>query len=437
MTDLLNIDKLIEPSIKNNSSISIDKLQDVRDVFKESYNSLVCQIESHFEVLKNSLENRKNILLKELKYEFENNQSLSVDQMNISDDKIYELNLNQYDELDIKIKNYGKIQQKNQLKKSNVKKLPLKQNQIDFNQEDCYLTGRGLRECYKNQVATFKITFKNGAFSKSNVSFLDIFIVAKSDFSRKASINSSNEIRQVISPIDSTNSECNCDCKLEFINDGIYSINYKLDKPGLYLLNILVNKQHVGESPYKLKCCESLIDKKVKHSELIKSMSSYNVSPLSSSIKLVPSQTQLRHSFTNENIRKLSSQTERKNKKQVEINSMTQLKNISNTVSAKISKISSPTFSNCGSKSKSSSFKNGVNISMTKSFSSIGIANMNDQPSVNLRTSSPLNETKNTLMTFKSNSESLAVNNKEDDYLFQMGSRGFCFNIFLNKSNLI
>jgi hypothetical protein len=38
------------------------------------------------------------------------------------------------------------------------------------------------------------------------------------------------------------------------MSDGHYVVKYKLEKQGVYKLNILIDKKHVGQSPYTLKC---------------------------------------------------------------------------------------------------------------------------------------------------------------------------------------
>ncbi len=229
MPNFVNIDKLIEPTSESDSISSNEKTINVN---KENYEFLVLQIENHFELLKNSLENRKLKLLDELKSDYEKNNL---------NDKLYELQLNEYGDFEILIKNYAKIQQKITNELSNEKN--------SSNQVECLLDGIGLRECFVNKTSRFTITFKNRTISRSNVSFLDIFIVTTSNDNSKKSITPADTIKQEngankhrkISSADNNNNnnQCNCDCKLEFIADGLYAVNYKLDKPGIYLLNIL------------------------------------------------------------------------------------------------------------------------------------------------------------------------------------------------------
>ncbi len=38
------------------------------------------------------------------------------------------------------------------------------------------------------------------------------------------------------------------------MSDGHYVVKYKLENTGVYKLNILIDKKHVGQSPYTLKC---------------------------------------------------------------------------------------------------------------------------------------------------------------------------------------
>jgi hypothetical protein len=186
------------------------------------------------------------------------------------------------------INSFGKI--------STVGDEPNKSNIIE-----CTITGRGLKQCFVNEESSFTLSFKNreGNFAKSNVSFLDIFIIACNEASATSLSNAkeSKEFlsgKRTISSSGTTNSNsskqaralhCNCDCKLECLADGLYVVKYKLDRPGVFLLNVLVNKKHVGQSPYKLICIDSnkktTIASEIKRkpiSAASKTQSSYSIS---------------------------------------------------------------------------------------------------------------------------------------------------------------
>lgn len=406
MPDLNNIDTSNQTNEETASSSSSQAI------------SLVDQIETHFQSLKETLESRKNDLLDELK-----NSNSDLNKLELS---FGELDLNKL------IKTYGKLQLKDEdeLKKK-TNDFPIKSVAQSQNQVECFLSGKGLRECNVNKTARFTLTFKNRALSKSNVSFLDIFIVA-TESNKKSPISSNNKKNESVrlrklSASGDTQSQCNCDCRLEFIADGLYAVNYKLDKPGVYLLNVLVNKIHVGESPYKLFCYE------VKTIKPSKTMGSFNLSPASSTI--FPSsarstfQSSLRHSITNENMKKNMSDLHLQRSKSIKTNSLTHLSNISNltNVTKKTATQTSPSSSPSSSlKSKISkqncfSFTNGVT---SKSSHSI---NSKDSSSIlNSRVGSPLQcETKTSLVSSHSNFEfSTMDNRKDDDCLFLIGSRG-------------
>ena len=127
-----------------------------------------------------------------------------------------------------------------------------------------------------NEESCFTLSFKNKHDLRlSNVSFLDIYIVS-SDIDKKETRKSSSTLtRSKKSPASTASSSrasssssssttpaltapSKCDCILEVLADGIYLVKYKLAKPGIYSLNILVNKHHIGESPYRLVCLDRI-----------------------------------------------------------------------------------------------------------------------------------------------------------------------------------
>jgi hypothetical protein len=161
------------------------------------------------------------------------------------------------------------------------------------------ITGRGLKGCTVNEETSFSLSLK----SKQHVleqltnatSLLDIFIMNNSTGSETSISDSSTSTTTTTNPkpnpfqakkrsldisrqqataianklnnslVISSNtpealaaSKCNCDCRMECLSDGLYEVRYKLDKKGVYSLNVLVNKKHMHGSPFKLVCVESM-----------------------------------------------------------------------------------------------------------------------------------------------------------------------------------
>lgn len=120
-----------------------------------------------------------------------------------------------------------------------------------------------------NEESCFTLSFKNKSdLRSSNVSFLDIYIIT-SEATSGSNTNNGNEsnhtkARPKISISNRTSSStnlrytrtANCECALEVLAEGVYLVKYKLAKRGTYSLNILVNKNHIGESPYQLVCVD-------------------------------------------------------------------------------------------------------------------------------------------------------------------------------------
>ena len=136
----------------------------------------------------------------------------------------------------------------------------------------CQLSGIGLVHCFVNYEASFIISFKNrrrlaklatsptnnnnrsaapasqpqtataAAAAAANVSFLDVYIL-KCDNDDENNNNNTP-----------TAQRANTMCKMELLADGLYAIKYKLDTPGAYILNVMINKAHVDRSPFRLAC---------------------------------------------------------------------------------------------------------------------------------------------------------------------------------------
>lgn len=460
-------DKAIEIK-KNNGLVS------VKENLTKNFNDIEKKLNEHFDGLKLAVEKRKTFLIDELKKTLidqeafltdsllvENNEKennlVSESQgselkklMSFIENEKLELILDKYfskdnpsdQDLTSVIQGYGRLLKVKSPEYIEVSKI--------FNSEqiECKLDGIGLKQCQVNVKSKFTISFKNqnGVLSKSNVSFLDIFIItsgettsaAKSNFQtsrltlndknqigtkKRLSLNN-NSLSNTRAP-DITNSKrCKCDCTLECVAEGLYAVHYKLDKKGVYLLNILVNKVHVGESPYKLKCTEvpraPTADSNNRIKRPTKTQSSYNISskPTSS----IP------HSATNGDIKKLQT-SGLKSKSVSRTNSMNHLSNISNKKKLQNSNTNF-NFSNCSTPTHSSEQKKISNSSNTNKTDDDILINrlpagiMSNDGSLIPAKSAPNSSTQNDL----SNSRSF----KEDDFLFHIGSRGRNAAEFLN-----
>ena len=61
------------------------------------------------------------------------------------------------------------------------------------------------------------------------------------------------------------------------MSEGHYLVKYKLEKEGIYKLNILIDKKHVGNSPYTLNCTVKNTNSQPRnHKGMISSKSSYS-----------------------------------------------------------------------------------------------------------------------------------------------------------------
>ena len=94
------------------------------------------------------------------------------------------------------------------------------------------------------------------------MTFLDIFISTCDQDTYDINRSSGDSTNK-------TSTKCleNSECKLQFVSLGHYLVKYKLEKEGLYQLNILIDKKHIGQSPYILKCSTLLNQKTMKMSK--------------------------------------------------------------------------------------------------------------------------------------------------------------------------
>lgn len=311
-----------------------------------------------------------------------------------------------------------------------------------FNSEqiECSLDGIGLKQCYVNEKSKFTLIFKsknNGPLPKSNVSFLDIFIVtsgettsaAKSNFqTSKLNLNDKNNIgtKRKLTTNSSSRGDnlkrCKCECTLECIAEGVYAIHYKLDKKGTYLLNVLVNKVHVGESPFKLKCLEN--SQKMESNSTATRMrrstkSTYN---LATGTKTPSTQSiQTTNSKTSGDLKKSISP---KSKSVSRAGSVSQLTNISNTASRKRTPPKASTtnsFTFLATPISAQDLKKST-AKLNKTDDDLLINNL--PPGILSSESSNNFLTKLNAASRQSQGDISSRSLKEDDFLFQIGSRG-------------
>ena len=409
-----------------------DALQ-LNESLKSNFDSIEDKLNCHFDALKASLDLRRSCLLQELHANYAHKQGILNNYLNerlnekensLANESKKILNFINNEKYDFITDTYFSketpadqdlisiIQKYGKVFKSTSSKLIAEAKLFSKDQMDCKLEGVGLRECYLNAISKFTLTFNNlDASLKMNVSFLDIFILTANETSStgkprverssighsalpKRRLTSSNSTSSISSTSKSnleTPKRCKCDCQLECVADGVYAVNYKLNKKGTYLLNILVNKNHVGESPYKIKCIEATgvkpVDLKARKS--IRTQTPSNSGLATSSPRTTDPKTVVKSKYVNRT------------------SSMSHLSNISNM------------------SNKKSSLPNTFSISNGFNF------NNNDKPQPYLIS----NRTDDDLINFgpQANSDSATMpksnttnglSNKEDDFLFQIGSRG-------------
>jgi len=460
----IDTDTIISPQA-DKSFQKLNELTLLKDTITSNLKNIEDKINEHFEGLKTAIELRKTSLIQELK-QFLNETQGNLDQNTNNDsDKQAEIKKLKHflnnEKLEFFAEKYfskddPSMQDLNSIVNSHGKLI--RTNSSDFidetrifnsNQIDCKLEGLGLKQCYVNERSKFTLKFlnrDNSQLPKSNVMFLDIFIItsgetttaAKSNFQTsrltpndktgvKLRLTTSASSQTAASKSDSSR-RCKCDCTLECLAEGVYAINYKLDKRGIYLLNILVNKEHVGDSPYKLKCLENSV--KTPLSELTttsnrvkrvsKTQSSYNISSTNGK----EGTNGILHSPTNGDMK------QSKTKASDLVPRTTSLSNISNN--SKIKK--SPAMM---SSSSNIHHHTGFNFSTSASSSRSSVVNKTDD---DLLINGMLPLSCSVADAGKNASGSETVQNglissrsfKEDDFLFQIGSRGRGNAEFLN-----
>lgn len=303
----LSLENLISPigsdSSKQNHEIDDDFIQSKNEVdtlnhfynsLQDNYDNTEKKLNEAFESLRVGLEKRKSTLLNELKHFYEERKTsiathpdvrnlpmekfdfVTSSSSDTTNNKFHiaplKMATNHVNSLNNLINTYGKIVRIESCES------PL----------ECTIEGKGLTKCNVNEVSSFTLTFKNRTeIATSNVSFLDIYIITsdgntysthnrniassttlstRTNSSRALSSSHSNGIGGAGTARSTKYSKtANCDCTLEVLAEGVYAVKYKLAKKGIYTMNILVNKKHIGQSPYKLVCLEG-----VKKNELTK-----------------------------------------------------------------------------------------------------------------------------------------------------------------------
>ena len=84
----------------------------------------------------------------------------------------------------------------------------------------------------------------------------DIFILTCDDDADETSKSINNSASSDLANATKQNRHIKPNCKLQFMSDGIYVVKFKLEKLGIYELHILIDKKHICQSPYTLRCLE-------------------------------------------------------------------------------------------------------------------------------------------------------------------------------------
>lgn len=273
-------------SLHKHELVQLDtEFRKLNDSLDTNYETIESKINRTFETLKLAVNNRQKLLLDELKlfYNNEKTKLLAHNELNVG---TYSLAKFDFQTVNSKTANVtASLDVLNNLINSYGKILVNKNESVPSSGLDCSISGKGLKQCYVNEESSFTLTFKNrdalNAFTNNNnnkinnVSFLDIFILTSDGESFSSTMTptqttsspKSSSTARLATPRNksvSNKATSNCDCLLETLADGRYAVKYKLSKKGIYMLNILVNKKHIGNSPYRLVC----LDNSRKNSEL-------------------------------------------------------------------------------------------------------------------------------------------------------------------------
>lgn len=429
LVDLENMDPLFDADF--NSGIDYSKKNDLMEKLLLNYKKIELKIFESFDLLHRLLEDRQKNLLNNL------NSAFDEKKVYIENNLVYvspELDTEPFDFepqdsiniiehlklsgvntrlINSEYSNFNRIKNLNLYDViNNFGKLTIKTGQKNLTNLEYSISGRGLKQCYVNEEQFFSLKFKTRdgiSPCKNHLSFLDIFIVRSEVEARLISTSKRpNDLqskvlsskKNVIKP-----EKVDCECKLECLSDGVYEVKYKLNKKGNYSLNIMVNKKHIANSPYKLVCLEKNFREPARCSTPIKALSSNSVKNFQGK----------------ENKLKLNETK------------------FSSILSSKKSSSSNPLLPN-NSIRKSSMFLNVPKANRSSTFS---LAKKADSKSVSSNDDSLMSSVPSVMSDSLSNPTSPRLSklnlanftdalNDEDDFLFQIGQRGRHSSEFMN-----
>jgi hypothetical protein len=229
---------------KNEENIDLvnEHLSSNRD---RAYANAQSSIAKLFEQLQTTVDDRKRLLLDELKRTYEQSQ---LEDLDVEFDSSTSFDLARL------VETYGRVVTRSRAR-------PIDETSFK-------ITGRGLRSCTVHEEATFTLSLKDKQSMLEQTSnacpLLDIYIITSSaETEQPEPVNKSvrarnKQTKPAKTPLKSSDNpnKCNCECKMECLGDGLYEVRYKLDRKGVYSLNVLVNKKHISGSPFKLACLE-------------------------------------------------------------------------------------------------------------------------------------------------------------------------------------
>ncbi|RNA06035.1 tripartite motif-containing 2-like isoform X1, partial [Brachionus plicatilis] len=433
LAGLENVDPLMDPYL--DTEMNSSKKSDLLEKLLLNYKKIELKIFESFDLLHRMLEDRQKNLLDSLnsafndkKIHIENNiETLAPDLDTELFDFVPQDSINIIEHLKLsgvntrlinsEYSNFNRIKNINLFDViNNFGKLLIKSWENNLTSLEYSISGRGLKQCYVNEEQYFSLKFKTKdgiSPCKNHLSLLDIFIVRSEVEARLISTTKRpNEIQGKVfsSKKNVTKPEkVDCECKLECLSDGVYEVKYKLNKKGNYSLNIMVNKKHVANSPYKLVCLDKNFRKPepARSSTPIKSLSSNSIKTFQgkeNKLKVKPSEPKF-----------------------------------SSILSGKKSSSSNPLLPN-NSIRKSSMFLNVPKANQSSTFS---LSKKADSKSISSNDDSLMSSVPSVLSDSLSNPTSprlsklnLAnfseLNKEEDDFLFQIGQRGRHSSEFMN-----
>jgi hypothetical protein len=447
----------------------ISEFNELKTKLNENFIKTEEKINKQFEILLESLQTRQSKLIDELKLKYQTkktsldnyideyqknifelnndakNMMISIDQLDFDADlhnlnNIINTTNKANDQLDLiaLINNYGTIiettpensnsnSESSSINNESIRGQSPAQIRSQSPPLKCQISGKGLVECYANHEASFILSFKNrdGAlFNKSNVSFMDIYILRAEDLTNQMKINNSEN--KLSNKVKLTNrlykqQRPTCFCKLERLSDGLYAVKYKLDKPGVYILNVLFNKSHIGNSPYRLVCTSRSFDLYKRPTKATTGNNSFTITR-SNSIN-----TFNNSSITSPRVDKSSSSQKTSSLSQISGNN--RLPNSSSAMSINSysrNKSALPFSSSTSTISKIT--KNENIIDSNPSLISESVSSFNNHQVVPILSKQGDQSNENSINEFMNNTNNI----RRDDYLFRIGTRGRGIAEFLN-----